>query len=310
MDDVVLAGAAIGLVTALRKKSFPGVNGWKRYFGAITVGAGVSFYVGDHIWSSHPRYQIAQMLRNGLIMQQSEAVAALAQDEDFIASLSPPPVRWLLASLWRSHQAKRPQLQSTLTPNTGPVIVLGVEFERFHLQGPDMDKTGGRAYHQKPEDTGAIVLAEQITHFNQLRIQHAMELSYVRQEIANKEHELYEMSFKDETADVAQRELQLLNAVARTLWLRKAAFEHIVDDFRGRQHQLVQKHAGRLKARVPADFNDDPGYGQPCSPHLATKLIRQHWEHKKMELVLIEQLSKDTNALKHIRGNVKLRSVC
>ncbi|KAF2682728.1 hypothetical protein K458DRAFT_390648 [Lentithecium fluviatile CBS 122367] len=89
MDDAILAGGVARLSAALWKNTFPGVTGWKRYFGAATVGMGVSSYAGVYAWAIFsPGFKLAHITGINQHQRQMDTLNRLHQDENFRGSLS------------------------------------------------------------------------------------------------------------------------------------------------------------------------------------------------------------------------------
>ncbi|KAF2252955.1 hypothetical protein BU26DRAFT_601168 [Trematosphaeria pertusa] len=248
VDDAALQMCAIGILAALRKKTFPGVTGWKRYFGIASTMSAVRF--SGALWafhtSTHPRFANSRQQ----VLLRDQELRSLAHDEKFTASLSP------LGKWYLSHFAHDEQQPSAQQPTVQPCMAtFPLPFNNTPVEGPDL-KDGMRVYQQSPDVTGTVALQEHMDHLDKLSTELAIELDYVWQHLAKKEHSLYQMSATDETEDIARRELQLLNSIAQTLWLQRAWFEFYLADARKSYGQLMQRRSGHHEPWTPAQRDE------------------------------------------------------
>ncbi|KAI8940526.1 hypothetical protein NX059_004203 [Plenodomus lindquistii] len=87
VEDFTVAGGLLGCVVAMNRRAFPGVQGWRRYFGAATVGLGVGYQAGSlRLLPRFPNARQDWHMRQATFRRQQ--YVTLQQDESAKASLS------------------------------------------------------------------------------------------------------------------------------------------------------------------------------------------------------------------------------
>jgi hypothetical protein len=304
VDDMVIGGGVVGVFLALSPRAFPGAGGWKRFFGAATVGSAVSGYVGErHLGRSSA--EIRGMLQMADLMVRATYYTRLRDDEKARASLSRvgkiaftlytvPLVGIKFGSASASGGVRGPG-PSQLKQGQHHGEIIQYEFNKGELLGPDMEN-GFRAYKDMLVERDPDALQDWLERLQEVRKATADEASYVWLYLARKEHDFYSLVEENHEKDVLRRELQLLNNMAFDFATRDAIIGYQVADIMKRLRQMEQTDPTMqssnqdllalnraLRDELPATWKDR------YDPQLLTEQVRIAWTRQKEVLAKLEQ---------------------
>ena len=310
-DDAVIAGGVVGALLALSPHAFPGAHGWKRFFGAATVGSALGGYVGQRHNSESA--QIQGLVEMADTMVSVRHYARLREDEKVQASLSRiGKIAFTLYSIPSSiiKTGSASAAGGAGAPVTGqpmqkqhhggsasnPSAVLQYVFNKGEPAGPDMED-GVRAYKDSLADRDAGALKDWLERLQEVRKASADEASYLWQYLAQKEHHFYSLVKEDHEKDVIRRKLQLLNSMTFDFATRDAIIEYQVADIMKRLRQMERTNptnlssnrdlllalSRALQTEQPVDWKDR------YDPQLSIEVVRVVWTQQKEILAKLEQ---------------------
>ncbi|ORY04008.1 hypothetical protein BCR34DRAFT_605007 [Clohesyomyces aquaticus] len=224
-DDCALGGGILGLLWALRRGEFPGVKGWH----AGNFGWTVGFFVAPKLPSSNALYESVAQVRYIQQMNRDEALFALAQDQQFVSSLSTMG-KWYLK--WHASTPPVKSQHCTSPPRASPT---------FNARPPAPSFDG---------------LDEDIAIFEANMRQAEIETEYALQKLAEREQKFYQLTLADSIKEQLRWELQLLSNVVGTLYIRKSQAEYFLQDAEGLCSQLHQKYSKSDQGWIPCPSPD------------------------------------------------------
>jgi hypothetical protein len=321
VDDMVIGGGILGTFLALNPRALPGVNGWKRFLGAATIGCATGAYVGPRqtrVIRVPPQFmglmqtaetQIGQMQYERL-KEDTKAQETLSRFGKIAFAFYTWPIWGLSINPFKTGAESgaggmagavgggfQPG-QLAQDPHAGiskeemeQHTLVQIEFNKGELRGPDVEH-GYRAYKDNLTDRDTNALQEWLERLEEIRSTTATEAQYVWQYLATKEHEFYTIQADDREKDIVRRELQLLNNMASDFATRDAILAYHVADVRKRLEQPGKKEAVTQNLIIkthpmPAELPED--WRNRYSPHLVAEQVRLNWSRQKELLGFLEQ---------------------
>jgi hypothetical protein len=313
VDDTVVGGGLLGTFLALNPRALPGVGGWKRIFGAATVGCAVGGFFGQKylVRVPPPLVSMVHLLRR---QNRSMQYARLKEDTKAQESLSRIGKLALAYYTW-------PILGISLNPFAGGAQYrqggldgggqmpfqnahagisqqemdqythIQIEFSKGELKGPDVEH-GYRAYKDSLTDRDEADLQDWLERLREVRKVTANEAQYVWQHLAKKELEFYGRLEDDREKDIVRREIQLLNNMASDFAIRDSIFAYHIADAMKRLAQMDRAESTDQNLLLTAKAVQDelPGdWREHYSPHLVTDHVRLNWSRQKELLGFLEQ---------------------
>ncbi|XPS93680.1 hypothetical protein M3J09_003023 [Ascochyta lentis] len=330
LEDATLFGGATGLLLASNPRLLPGASGWARFLGIAITGCAIGSKTGEWAFGKGPPHQ-AKRVEWVLATQRRAMYRRLSEDKEAEASLSrfgrsllmaytgdSPLMRILskpfqgLGGISNSDSDAAPghaqqdakmealrQMQMQQAHAKPPLVMLA-QFEEEELAAPDYD-AGHRQYRMDPTDTDLETLQEHLEQLNKLRASDVKELAYLWQGLAQKEHNLHQLSHDDPEKDLLRRELQLLNSLATHFNTRVAVFTYAQADARKRIDQIRNEDAASASV-VPLPVTEETALSNDWidsySPQKSAEHIRQRWEHARTSLAHVEHVLSQFDTLK------------
>jgi hypothetical protein len=338
VDDLVLGGGVLGTFLALNPRALPGIGGWKRFFGAATVGCALGGYVGETrlfrlpsqlLDVMHATDKQTRQIQYERLKEDSRAQEALSRFGRLALAFYSWPV-WDVSinpfaighSSGTGSQAsgamQNPHANSTQQEMEQHTLVQ-LEFNKGELKGPDIEN-GYRAYKDSIRNRDADALRDWLEHLQEIRETTAAEARYIWQYLAVKEHKFYDLVEEEREKDIVRREIQLLNNMASDFALRDAVFAYHIADAQKRLQQTEQKvpaSQNLAMKSLPTQMQPSAELRNHHSPHLVTEQVRMNWTRQKELLNYLENhttLYKDFHAeagspqeaqLKQVRQNAE-----
>jgi hypothetical protein len=308
VDDAIVGGGLLGTLLALSPRAFPGAHGWKRLFGAATVGCAVGGFVGNtRLAFTQSRLDSIVHLTDVLV--QHSQYARLQQDETAKASLSRFGKLVLTLYTWPNLRLPTNNSNGGKSFQAGAMVagaqamplqltqqqmdrytLMKVEFNNGELIGPDLED-GQRIYRDTITDRDTSVLQEWLERLEELRKTTASEAEYLWRHLAAKEDTFYQWTQDDAEKDLLRREIQLLNNLASDFALRDAIYGYHIADTLKRLRQIEHVYGGQnVTGSTPAPQAEPPiDWTNNFSPQLATDHVRTVWTRHRELLGFFEQ---------------------
>lgn len=305
VDDVVLGGGMLATVLVLNPKAVPGVGGWKRFLGAVTVGCAAGCYVGERVIMPMPG--VISTLHDASVQVRDAQYARLREDikaQDALSRFGKLALSYYTSSLRNlsiNPFRSGPQANAAggavshvglVQGHTDKPTVIGMEFKKRELDGPDMED-GYRVYRDSLLERDKDGLQSWLERLQEMQKERHLESRYLRLYLDLKEQEFYKMQIEDREKDLLRRQLQLLNAMASDSYLRIAAFEYNIADAYKRLEQTdpdVTPHNQKStlgKISAPETFTPDQMAN--FRPHAITDRLRVIWSNKKRVVGVLEE---------------------
>lgn len=331
VDDAYLSGGALGVLAALNPRALPGVRGWKRIFGAATIGAAIGTQVGYKImeadvgrdaitrgekwqWSRRRAQYQEKLVRNekarASLFWPGRTVLALnalagSRIGQFTERFGYSAFRRQLGSPSRHGHAHGDGEWQTVPPHPATqqssqeVITFAIQLDKTVLNGHDIQKNS-RVYRDSLPEKNAEEIQERLSHLHELKDKMSSETKFLWQVLAKKEGQFYDMVEEDYEKDILRRQLQLLNSMTLMLVQREGIITYHIADARKQLRQI--------------DCNDTNSHADPTiaealgsevfieresvhSPDIAVKDVRLYWARKRDNFAVLQE------ALKHHQSN-------
>lgn len=307
IEDATLGGGALGLFTAINPRALPGAYGWKRFVGAATVGMAVGYRIGQpFLVLATPK--LVSRLDTMDIMVQRKEYERLLQNEEAKAKLSRigklallfhthpylhimrgPMNFGILFRIQSGEQQGRGQAQQphhshgNVQAELEQFTVVQIEFKESELAGPDV-ANGYRAYKDDLETRDESNLQDWLERLHDMKEKTNMELQYVWQHLAKREHAFYSHTDDDHEKDIFRRELQLLNNLVADLATRSAFLGYHIADAQKRLLSKSQQASTAAVQPYPSNLSDTPSpisSQMPRGPLITGEQVRTHWSRQK-----------------------------
>jgi hypothetical protein len=320
VDDTVIGGGILGTFLALNPRALPGVGGWKRFFGAATVGCGVGGFLGQSRLSPAPS-GMTRLIDAGDAQIKQTQYKRLKENEKAQEKLSrfgKVAFAWYTWPIWDLSINPFKAVTEAGSNNAGGAITGGfqpgqmardphagiskeeiekhtliqIEFNNGELRGPDIEH-GYRAYKDSLTDRDPIALRDWLEHLEGIRNKTVTETQYVWHHLAAKEQEFYSLEGDDKEKDIIRRELQLLNNLAGDFTARGAILAyHIADALKrlkqtGQDETTGQNLLAEKKSSMPTGLPAD--WRSRYSPNMIAEQVRLNWTRQKELLGFLEQ---------------------
>jgi hypothetical protein len=305
VDDLVVGGGVLGTFLALHPRALPGVWGWKRFFGAATVGGALGGYVGETrlfrlpsqlLDIMHAADKQTRQVEYDRLKEDKKAKESLSRFGRAALALYTWPI-WdiLINPLARStgqvSGAKQNPHANITRQEMEQYSLIQLEFNKGELKGPDIEN-GYRAYKDSIEGRDVGTLQEWLEHLQDLRKITAAEAQYLWQYLAVKEHKFYDMVEDEKEKDIVRREIQLLNNISSDFTMRDAVFAYHIADVRKRLGQIEQaRQVEQTPDPVSQSIQDEPStqWEDHHSLRLVVEQVRINWTRQKEVLNQLEQ---------------------
>ncbi|EMD85180.1 hypothetical protein COCC4DRAFT_181242 [Bipolaris maydis ATCC 48331] len=317
-EDATLAGGALGVVTALNPRAFPGAYGISRYIGAVTVGCALG-YKASETFLTRIHSQMMGFIESSEEVIRTREYEKLQSDKEAKASLSfigklafkchTSPYLQILQNPLQftgvggtggirsrqqhakplSRESQGPTLSSSLQADTAKFTLMQIEFKADDLTGPDLE-AGYRAYKDSLQTRDESAILEWREKIQKHKKQAGVEMQFVWEHLADREKEFYLHVEEDREKDILRRELQLLNNMAGDMSIRHAILEYHEADAdkqlrQKRQADHVQPpfiesdRSQKLAAAAQYDYQ---------GPIMVTEQVRTNWIRQKEVLHHLE----------------------
>jgi hypothetical protein len=319
VDDTVIGGGILGAFLALNPRALPGVGGWKRFFGAATVGCASGGFAGQSRLNPLPP-PMMKLMRAGDEQIQQTQYKRLQENEKAQEKLSrfgKIAFAWYTLPIWDLSINPFKAATGAGSNSAGGAIAGGfqpgqmaqdphagiskeemekhtliqIEFNNGELQGPDIE-LGYRAYKDTLADRDPVALRDWLEHLEEIRNKTVTETQYVWHHLAAKEQEFYALEGDDKEKDIVRRELQLLNNLAGDFTARGSILAYHIADALKRLKQTGQdKTTGQTllseKEHMPTGLPAD--WRNRYSPTMIAEQVRLNWTRQKELLGFLEQ---------------------
>lgn len=331
VDDGYLLGGALGVLAALNPRALPGVRGWKRIFGAATVGSALGAQVGwKYMERSFPQLDVPRSEAAHWRRKRAEYNEKLARNEKAKASLSWPGKTVLALNAMAGSrvgqflerfglagfpgQSSHPNgaehgpgdIEWQAVPQVSPAVrqlskenqAFTIEVERSAVAGHDMGN-GSRLYGDTLQDKNAEELQNHLDYLHKLKQKLGAEAKFLWQELASKERQFYGIVTEDYEKDIFRRQLQLLHSTIAQLVVRDTIITYHIVDARKQLGQIDSNDKNSHTAPAIADALESEIFIEPettHSPEMTVRDLRLNWLRKKDRLAPVERVLKHHQA--------------
>ncbi|OAL44032.1 hypothetical protein IQ07DRAFT_649481 [Pyrenochaeta sp. DS3sAY3a] len=331
VDDAYLSGGALGALAALNPRALPGVRGWKRFFGAATIGSAIGAQIGYKVMEADVgRDAITRGQKFHWSRRCAQYQEKLASNEKARASLFWPGRTVLALNALASsrlgqfterfgYSAFRRQLGSPPGPghahNAGEwhtvpprlatqqssqeTIAFTIQLDKSVSNGHDVLKNF-RVYRDSLPEKDAEEIQERLSHLHELKDKMNSETKFLWQVLAKKEGQLYDMVEEDYEKDILRRQLQLLNSMTMALVQRESIITYHIADARKQLRQIDRNDTNSHADPVIAEALGSEVFIERetvHSPDIIVKDVRLHWANTKDKFAVLQ------TALQHHRSN-------
>jgi hypothetical protein len=305
VDDLVVGGGVLGAFLALHPRALPGVLGWKRFFGAATVGGAFGGYVGEtrlfrlpsqlldimHAADKQTRQVEYDRLKGDVKAKEVLSRFGRAALAFYTWPIWDIPINPLAGSTGQTSKAKPNPHANITRQEMEQYSLIQLEFNKGELKGPDVEN-GYRAYKDTVQGRDVETLQAWLEHLQDLRESTDAEAQYLRQYLAVKEHKFYDMVEDEKEKDIVRREMQLLNNLCSDFATRDAVFAYHIADVQKRLGQIEEtRPTKQILGTVSQSIQNEslPQGEVHHSLRLVTEQVRVNWTRQKDVLNQLEQ---------------------